>query len=111
MVEVRDIYDKVYDLTNTRDLTAIQDMCRRPDKYRFEVDETINLLFRHIRYKRIKKDGTFEIHDEVFDVRDPRDASEIEYMSERPEEFKFLVDEPINLPHRHIRYEVLPRKE
>lgn len=110
MVDVKDVYDRVYDLTSTRDLIAIQDMCRRPDKYRFDVDETILLPFRHIRYSRVRKDGTKEIHDEVFDTKDPRDSSEIEHMLGRPDEFQFLVDEPLNIPHRHIRFEVLHQK-
>lgn len=110
MVEVRDVYDKVFDLTSTRDLIAIQDMCRRPDKYKFAVDETILLPFRHVRYSRLKNiDGKefWEVHDEVFDVNDTRDASEIEFMVQRPAEFRILVDERIDIPHRHIRFEIL----
>jgi hypothetical protein len=48
-----------------------------------------------------------EVHEKVFDLSDTRDLSEIEHMAQRHDKFKFLVDETIMLPFRHIRYEVI----
>jgi hypothetical protein len=54
MTELKEVHDKVFDLSDTRDLSEIEHMCQRPDKYKFQCDETILLPFRHIRYEVIR---------------------------------------------------------
>ena len=48
------VIEKVYDLSNNRDLMEIESMCSRPDKFEILVDETIQLPFRHMRVRVIK---------------------------------------------------------
>jgi hypothetical protein len=55
MPEPLEVHDKVYDLSDNRDLTEIEKLCSRPDKYRLIVDETIVLPFRHIRHEVLKQ--------------------------------------------------------
>ena len=48
---VREVHEKVYDLSDNRDLSEIERLCSRQDKYTIIVDETLMLPFRHIRYE------------------------------------------------------------
>jgi hypothetical protein len=49
------IHEKVFDLTDNRDLTEIEYLCNKPEKIKFHADETITLPFRHIRYEVLKE--------------------------------------------------------
>jgi len=55
MTEVKEIHDKVFDLSDSRELGEIEHLCSRPDKYKIAVDETILLPFRHIRYEIVRE--------------------------------------------------------
>jgi hypothetical protein len=49
--EFSEVHEKVFDLSDNRDLTEIERICSRKDKYDIKVDETLMLPFRHIRYE------------------------------------------------------------
>ena len=104
---VKEVHDQVYDLTSESDLKEIENMCNRPDKYLFAVDETISLPFTRIRFEVITSGGNNEVHDRVYDLSSTKDLSEIERMCQRPDKYKILKDELITLPFRHIRFEVV----
>ena len=55
MPEFNEVHEKVFDLSDSRDLTEIEKICSRQDKFRVLVDETIMLPFRHIRYEVLKQ--------------------------------------------------------
>ena len=57
MPEIDEVHEKVFDLSDNRDLTEIERICSRKDKYEILVDETISLPFRHMRYK-VKREET-----------------------------------------------------
>lgn len=48
------IVEKVFDLTDNRDLTEMEQIRGNPSLYKIIVDETLNLPFRHITYE-VKK--------------------------------------------------------
>jgi len=50
-----EVHDRVYDLSSVKDLSEIERMCQRPDKYKILKDETISLPFRHIRFEVVRK--------------------------------------------------------
>ena len=47
---------KIFDLSDTRDLTEIERLKSNPDKFKIVVEETLMLPFRHIEYKVIRKE-------------------------------------------------------
>lgn len=53
--EYLEVHEKVFDLADNRDLTEIERICGRPEKYKIIVDETLMLPFRHMRYE-VKKE-------------------------------------------------------
>jgi hypothetical protein len=57
MPEISEIHEKVFDLSDNRDLSEIERICSRKDKYTILVDETISLPFRHIRFE-VKREET-----------------------------------------------------
>ena len=54
-MEYKEVHDRVYDLSSTRDLNEIEAMCSKPDKFKILVDETLLLPFRHIRFEIIRE--------------------------------------------------------
>ena len=54
MPEFREVHDRVYDLSDSRDLSEIEAMCAKPDKFKLLVDETLLLPFRHIRFEVVR---------------------------------------------------------
>lgn len=111
MTVLKEVHDQIYDLTSEKDLAEIEDMCKRPDKYIFSVDETIYLPFTRLRFETITSGGNREVHDRVYDLSSSRDLSEIERMFQRPDKYKILKDETLSLPFRHVRYEVVRKQE
>ena len=47
---------KIFDLSDTRDLTEIERLKSNPDKFKIIVEETLMLPFRHIEYEVIRKE-------------------------------------------------------
>lgn len=49
------VEERMFDLSDNRDLTELENICSRPDKYKLVVDETVMLPFRHVRYEQVIK--------------------------------------------------------
>lgn len=49
------IAEKIFDLSDNRDLTEMERLIGRPERYKILVDETVMLPFRHIRYETLPK--------------------------------------------------------
>jgi hypothetical protein len=54
-----------------------------------------------------KPESTGKIFEGLFDLTFDRDLAEIERIISRPDKYKILVDEPVTVPMRHLRYERL----
>jgi hypothetical protein len=50
------VIEALYNLTDNRDLSEIENICTRKDKFTIVVDETVMVPFRHIRYEKITKE-------------------------------------------------------
>jgi hypothetical protein len=57
MPEFNEVHEKVFDLSDNRDLAEIERICSRGDKFKILVDETLMLPFRHMRYEVLKQVG------------------------------------------------------
>jgi hypothetical protein len=54
-----------------------------------------------------KPESTGKIVEALFDLTYDRDLADIERIVSRPDKYKILIDEPVTVPMRHLRYERL----
>lgn len=47
------IIEGLFDLTFDRDLSELERIVSRPDKYKILIDESVTVPMRHLRYERL----------------------------------------------------------
>jgi len=52
-----------------------------------------------------------QIVEALFDLTFDKDLTEMERILSRPDKYRILLDSPVTVPMRHIRYEIIKKKE